>query len=118
MENRISFEKVTKRYLPMTETAYYILLVLDRPMHGYGIKRAVSELTNGRLTLSAGTIYGTLQKLEQDGLIALVFEQDRKKQYRRTTLGEDLFSLELGRIRELSRHETLWRSREDLHGEA
>ena len=41
----------------MTEAIYYILLALQEPMHGYGIMQKTSTMSNGRLILSAGTLY-------------------------------------------------------------
>ena len=39
-------EKLIKKYVPMTETAFYILLSLTEPRHGYGIIKRVEELTD------------------------------------------------------------------------
>ena len=44
-------EKLFRSYLPMTETAFYILLSLSEPRHGYGIAKFVSELTKDRINL-------------------------------------------------------------------
>ncbi len=111
------FNRLTKRYIPMTETTFYMLLVLSDPTHGYGIKRNVHELTSGRINLGSGTIYGTLQKLLIDGLIELVFVDDRIKAYKITPHGEDILSLEIGRIHAMTRHETLWRTKESKYVE-
>ena len=46
---------------PLTEAFYYILLALRKPNHGYGITQEVDEMTNGRVQLGAGTLYGALQ---------------------------------------------------------
>ena len=62
-------EKLARSYLPMTETALYILLSLGEPRHGYGISKYVAELTDDRIKLGSGTIYGTLTKMQKDGLI-------------------------------------------------
>ena len=72
MDNRI--ERV---YVPMTETGFYILYCLMTPQHGYGIARQVDWMTNGELSIGAGTMYGTLSKMEKDGLIAV--EMDEQK---------------------------------------
>ena len=45
----MKIEKVFNSYIPMTETAFYILLSLKKPLHGYGIIKHVEELTEGRL---------------------------------------------------------------------
>lgn len=52
----------------MTEQAYLVLLALaDGPRHGYGIVRAVAELSDGRVRLGAGTLYGVLDRLVEAG---------------------------------------------------
>ena len=60
---------IRKVYVPMTETGFYILLCLQQEMHGYGIVQKVSEMTEGEILLSPGTMYGSLSKMEKDGLI-------------------------------------------------
>ena len=47
----MSLEKILKAFMPMSETAYYILLSLSEPRHGYGIIQHVEEMTNGRIRL-------------------------------------------------------------------
>ena len=93
--------KLIKEYLPMSETAYYMLLALDEPRHGYGMMRYVEALTKGRIKLGAGTIYGTLTRMEGDGLIVCVAEQDRRKIYRITAAGDEVLRAERRRIEEL-----------------
>ena len=93
--------KLSIRYIPMTETAFYILLALKSPLHGYGIILEVEALTEGRLRLGAGTIYGTLSKMEKDGLINVVGQEERRKIYRQSILGDELLKLELERLRTL-----------------
>jgi DNA-binding PadR family transcriptional regulator len=96
--------KIEQRYLPMTETAFYLLLALREERHGYGAMQYVRELTNGRLKIGAGTIYGTLSKMEKDGLIQPVSEYDRRKTYRQTLLGEEILRKEMARLGELVRN--------------
>ena len=94
-------EKIKKIYVPMTETGFYILLCLQDEMHGYGIVQKISELTDGYLTLGPGTIYGTLSKMEKDGLIRFTSEKDNKKLYIITELGLKLLNYEKERIKQL-----------------
>ena len=94
-------KQILEKYLPMTETAYYILLALRHPMHGYGIILDVERMTDRRIRIGAGTIYGTLTKMESDRLIRAVREEDRRKIYQHTALGEELLALEIRRIKEL-----------------
>ena len=93
--------RLYKKYIPMTETAYYILLALKKERHGYGILGWVQERTNDRLKLGAGTIYGTLSKMDNDGLIEAVSETDRRKTYIITPLGLNIMQTELSRLEEL-----------------
>jgi len=85
--------------MPMTETAYYILLSLSEPRHGYGIIKYVEELTKGRITLGSGTVYGTLGKMSKDNIISVFEDQYRKTIYEITKLGKELLHLEIERIK-------------------
>ncbi len=89
---------IRKVYVPMTETGFYILLCLRTEMHGYSIVRRVEELTDGEIRLSPGTMYGSLSKMEKDGLIRFVREEEKRKLYVITPLGEEVLSLEMRRI--------------------
>lgn len=97
-------EDFMKKFLPMTETAFYILLSLNEPRHGYKIMQHVEEITDGRITIGAGTIYGTLSKLEKDQLIVNQKEIDRKKIYGLTDKGYRVLELEIQRLEELLRN--------------
>ena len=66
---------IRKVYVPMTETAFYILLCLQTPNHGYGVVQRVEEMTGGEIRLAPGTMYGSLSKMERDGLIRFVREE-------------------------------------------
>ena len=89
---------------PLTEAFYYILLALRKPNHGYGITQEVEEITDGRVVLGAGTLYGALQTLQKRGWID-VYSQDtesrKKKEYIITDLGKKAFAKELARLEEL-----------------
>ena len=95
-------DKLIQSYIPMSETAYYILLslLLDE-RHGYAIMQYVEELTKGRIRLGAGTLYGTLSKMEKGGLIEVAAEAEKRKIYRITGFGKDVLLTEIRRIREL-----------------
>lgn len=94
-------EKLRKSYLPMTETAFYILLSLSEPRHGYGIAKFVSELTGDRVKLGSGTIYGTLTKMQRDGLIDVFDDSDKKIIYEITEKGKNILTGEIERIKML-----------------
>ena len=92
---------IKKVYVPMTETGFYILLCLKEPNHGYGIVQKVKEMTAGDIILSPGNMYGSLSKMERDGLIHFIREEEKRKIYQITDLGKDVLSLELKRIERL-----------------
>ena len=54
-------------HFALTEAVFYILLSLQRPLHGYGIMQRVEELSRGRVRLAAGTLYGALATLVEKG---------------------------------------------------
>ncbi len=85
----------------MTETGFYILLCLREEMHGYSVVRRVEEMTGGEIRLSPGTMYGSLSKMEKDGLIRFVREEDKRKLYVITPLGREVLALEMRRIERL-----------------
>ena len=87
----------------MTETAFYILFCLQKPNHGYGIVQTVEKLTDGAIRLAPGTMYGSLSKMEKDGVIRFVKEEDKRKIYEITSLGRDVLKIELERIKRLYR---------------
>ena len=90
-----------KVYVPMTETGFYILYCLQKENHGYGIVQRVEQLTDGEIRLAPGTMYGSLSKMEKDGLIRFVREEEKRKLYMITELGKEVLELELKRIQRL-----------------
>lgn len=88
----------------MTETGFYILLCLQKPNHGYGIVQMVEKMTEGEIRLAPGTMYGSLSKMEKDGLIRFVREEEKRKIYEITELGTEVLQLELKRIQRLYRN--------------
>jgi len=95
---------IRKVYIPMTETGFYILLCLREEMHGYSIVQKVEAMTEGAIRLSPGTMYGSLSKMEKDGLIRFVREEEKRKIYHITALGEEVLELEMSRIERLYRN--------------
>ncbi len=92
---------IKKVYVPMTETGFYILLCLQQPNHGYGIVQRVEQMTKGEIRLTPGTMYGSLSKMEKDGLIFFIREEEKRKIYQITELGRQVLDLELKRIERL-----------------
>ena len=75
-------ERIRRVYVPMTETGFYILFCLQEEMHGYNIGQRVKAMTGGEVSISPGTMYGTLSKMEKDGLIRFIREEEKRKLYR------------------------------------
>lgn len=89
---------------PLTEAIYYILLAVRKPNHGYGITQEVEQLTNGRVSLGAGTLYGAIQTLVKKGWITIYSEDTdsrKKKEYILTATGRAIFDEETKRLAEL-----------------
>ena len=87
----------------LTEAVYYILLSIQKPLHGYGIMQNIEELSNGRVRLAAGTLYGALSSMLEKGWIsAIPGEKDsRKKEYQITEQGIRIIQNEINRLEEL-----------------
>jgi DNA-binding PadR family transcriptional regulator len=97
---------VTETHGPLTETVYYILLALDSPLHGYGVMQRVGEMSDGRIALGAGTLYGALTTLTDKAWIHPVAggEGERKKEYVITDIGRAAVRAEVERLEELLRN--------------
>jgi DNA-binding PadR family transcriptional regulator len=96
-------------HLPLQAAAFHILLaVTDEDRHGYAIIQDVSERTGGAIRLSAGTLYRTIQRLLEDGLIveprqrpAPADDDERRRYYRITPLGTAVARAEARRLQDL-----------------
>src|SRR5574344_937475 len=95
---------IRKVYVPMTETGFYILFCLRTERHGYSIVQEVERMTDGEIRITPGTMYGSLSKMDQDGLIRFVREEEKRKIYVITDLGREVLELEMKRIKRLSRN--------------
>lgn len=94
-------DRLKRIYCPMSETGFYILFCLQEEMHGYNITKKVKEMTNNEVVLPPGTMYGSLSKMENDGLIRFVREEDKRKLYKITELGLEILNIEKNRINRL-----------------
>ena len=103
-DEQMDTEKLQNKYLPMTEAAYYVLISLNKPRHGYGIMQHVNDITNERISIGAGTMYGNLSRMEKEGLINSVAEENRKKIYEISEKGKIVLKLEITRLEELLNH--------------
>ena len=90
--------------MALTESTYYILLSLVSPQHGYGIMQQAEALSNGRVRLAAGTLYGALSAMVDKGWIRQlpVEEGSRKKENQLTEKGRSVLGNEVARLRELA----------------
>jgi DNA-binding PadR family transcriptional regulator len=102
---------------PISEPVLLILLSLaTQPRHGYAILKETEEISNGRVRLSTGTLYGALRRLLSDGWIERAKDEDtsRGKQfYRLTAQGRRNLQLEVNRLKELTRAAALRLARKE-----
>jgi DNA-binding PadR family transcriptional regulator len=97
--------------LPLPTATFHILLALaDQDRHGYGVIQDVAARTNGDLKLSAGTLYRSIQRMLDQGLIVETRERpepedddERRRYYRITPLGAAVARAEARRLSELVR---------------
>jgi len=87
----------------LTEAVLYILLSLYVPMHGYRIMQNVRDLSNDRVSLGPGTLYGAINTLIEKNWIKSVNidKESRKKEYEITDLGKKMVECEIVRLEEL-----------------
>ncbi len=85
--------------LPLTETVYYILLALMEPAHGYLVMSRVEAMSDGQVRLAAGTLYGALENLVKQRMIARVPSiEPRRKVYQVTEFGLEMLAKDAGRM--------------------
>jgi len=94
--------------LPLTEPVLLVLLSLaEQPRHGYAILKDVERMSDGRVTLSTGTLYGALQRLLNQGWIERFEEDDEstrdRRAYRLTTQGRKILQAEVIRLKHLTK---------------
>jgi len=101
----------TARFLPLPTATLHILAALRRgERHGYAIMRDVEELSDGVVTMGPGTLYGSIKRMLADGLVEETDERpdpelddQRRRYYRLTALGERVCVAELDRLAALVR---------------
>lgn len=97
--------------LPLPSVTFHILMALaSEDRHGYAIIQDVMQRTNNRLRLGAGTLYRSLQRMLEQGLIVETgdrpdpeFDDERRRYYRITPYGEAVARAEARRLTELVR---------------
>jgi DNA-binding PadR family transcriptional regulator len=95
--------------LPLPEATFHILLALaDADRHGYAIIQDVAARTGGEVTLGAGTLYRSVQRMQEQGLIvetrdrpAPELDDERRRYYRITTFGAAVARAESRRLSRL-----------------
>ena len=94
--------------LPLTESTFFILLSLaHHPKHGYAILKDVESLSDGRIILSTGTLYGAIKRFLEQGWISQMEENDGyeaspgKKVYILTPFGRRILSADVDRLQGL-----------------
>jgi len=84
---------------PITEAMYYVLLALVKPGYGYRLMQAVSEVSDGRIQMGPGTLYGILSRMLKEELIALEEDDGRRKTYAITQSGKQVLIDEYERLK-------------------
>ena len=94
--------------LPLTAQVFHILVALaDRDQHGYSIMQDVAARTDGRVRLNAGTLYGMIRRMLEQGLIIELRERplpeidERRRYYRLSPFGRKVAKAEASRLSEL-----------------
>ena len=87
-----------KKLETLTEQMYYVLLSLTQERHGYGIMQDITQRTNGRVSVGAGTLYALLARFEEEGLITLSSTREGRKYYTLTPEGRQSLEQEYGRL--------------------
>jgi DNA-binding PadR family transcriptional regulator len=103
------FSEQVKRFLPLSPAVFHILLALsDGPKHGYRIMQEVERISQGKIKMGPGTLYGTIKRMLRDHLIEEVDERsssesddDRRRYYRLTQTGRKILSAEAERLASL-----------------
>ena len=102
----MSPETELARILPLSPTVFHVLAALARePRHGYGVAREVEELSDGNIVMGPGTLYGSLQRMTDAGLIEEAdnpgedaLHAERRRYYRITGLGRSALRAESQRL--------------------
>jgi DNA-binding PadR family transcriptional regulator len=94
-------------FLPLTPVAFEILLALaDGERHGYSILQDVADRTGGKVRMSPGTLYGSIKRMLEEGLIeelttGAAGADERRRFYRLTRFGRRVAAAEAERLSSL-----------------
>jgi DNA-binding PadR family transcriptional regulator len=97
--------------LPLPPAVLHILIALgEGEKHGYAVMQEVAERTDGKVRMSPGTLYGSIRKMLDEGLIEELFRRDndeRRRYYRVTKFGRAVAAAEAERLTALLHHARL-----------
>ena len=97
--------------LPLPPAVFHILIALgEGEKHGYAVMQEVAERTDGKVRMSPGTLYGSIRKMLDDGLIEELFKRgddERRRYYRVTKFGRTVAAAEAERLTALLHHARL-----------
>lgn len=92
------------KFLPLSTATFHILLALrDQEKHGYAIMSEIEQVTEGLVKIGPGTMYGSIKRMLAEGLIEESVDRpdpddQRRRYYRSTRLGESVCAAELERM--------------------
>ena len=102
------------RQLPLPPAVFHILIALgEGERHGYAVMQDVAERTGGKVRMSPGTLYGSIRKMLDEGLIEELFrrgqaaDDERRRYYRVTKFGRAVAAAEAERLTALLHHARL-----------
>lgn len=97
-----SVETRAQSLLPLTPAVFHLLLALaEGPLHGYAIAKAVADHSDNSVRLGPGTLYGTLTRMADSGLVREHSADDRRRVYELTPLGRAVAKAEARRLSQL-----------------
>jgi len=107
-ERDIDRERELDKHLPLPPAVFHILIALgDGEKHGYAVMQDVADRTGGKVRMSPGTLYGSIRKMLDEGLIEEIFlrgaraaakEDERRRYYRVTKFGRTVAAAEAARL--------------------
>ncbi len=106
-------------FLPLTPAVFHILLALaDGEKHGYAIMQEIEDVTEGRVQMGPGTLYGSIKRMLAAGLIEEsddrpdpTLDDERRRYYRQTGLGRRVLKEEaerMAKLMALARRKHVW----------
>jgi DNA-binding PadR family transcriptional regulator len=109
MVTRPEYDDEIDGFLPLPTAVFHILVALaDHDRHGYSIMQDVAQRTDGKVRLSAGTLYSAVRRMLEQGLIAELrgspdptSADERRRYYRLTKLGRDVAIGEARRVSDM-----------------